>query len=193
MKHQIRSMAHMCRNALIVLWLIALGTILYSYTFQNELFQQQLQTFFAAGVVGYLSYFLLCCLRGFTLLPATYLTTIGVLFFPPLPLFLLTMMGILFSALCIYHFSGSFHLYTFFEHKHRKGIQKIRQGLNKNELLVVIFWNVLMIVPADLISYVCGVLKTDRNQFIIGTLIGQGIYSTVLIFGGSYLFKLLLL
>ncbi|MEK7645119.1 MAG: VTT domain-containing protein [Patescibacteria group bacterium] len=181
---------HVLRNLLFSVWSAALITILYTYFFQPDFFQHHLATVLAAGAVSYLSYFTLCCLRGFTLIPATYLTIAGMLFFPPLPLFILTLLGILFSALCIYHFSDSFHLYTFFEQRHKKGIQRIKQAVDKNELFIVILWNILAIVPADLISYVCGILKTDRDRFILGTLIGQGAYSAVLIFLPSYVMKL---
>ena len=130
------------------------------------------------------------CIRGFTLIPATYLTVLGLLFFPPLYLFILTLSGILVSSLFIYHFSESFHLYKFFEHKHKKSIDKIKREINEKELLIVVIWNLLPIVPADLVAYVCGILKTDKNKFLLGTLIGQGIYSAILIFFGHYMIKI---
>jgi len=178
------------RNTLLIVWLIILIVILYTYFFQNNFFQYHLKRIFAAGMIGYAFYFFLGCIRGFTLIPATYLTALGLLFFPPLYLFILTLSSILISSLFIYHFSKSFHLYKFFEHKHKKSIIKIKRGIEKNELFIVVIWNLLPIVPADLIAYVCGILKAHKNKFLLGTLIGQGIYSAILIFLGHYLIKI---
>jgi len=178
------------RNTLLIIWLTILIVILYTYFFQHDFFQYYLKSIFAAGIIGYVFYFFLGCIRGFTLIPATYLTVFGLLFFPPIYLFILTLLGILISSLFIYHFSESFHLYKFFEHKHKKSIDKIKREINKNELLIVVTWNLLPIVPADLIAYVCGILKTDKHKFLLGTLIGQGIYSAILIFLGHYIIKI---
>jgi uncharacterized membrane protein YdjX (TVP38/TMEM64 family) len=59
--------------------------------------------------------------------------------------------------------------------------------MNKNELSIVTIWNILPVVPADLMSYVCGTLKLNINKFILGTLIGQGIYFAIFIWFGNYL------
>lgn len=155
-----------------------------------SLFQAYLQGIFAAGMLGYLIYFILGCVRGFTLIPATYLLLPGLLIFPPLPLFVMTLASGLISALCIYYFAESFHLYKFFERKHKKNIQKIRRTMEKDELLMVITWNLLPIVPSDLISYACGIFKVNKHKFLFGTLIGQGIYFALIIFIGNYLIRI---
>ena len=184
------------KNIFLIIWLTILMVVLYTYFFQHnffQFFQYYLQEIFAVGITGYVLYFILGCLRGFTLIPATYLTTFGLLFIPPSHLFVLTLSGILISSLFIYNFSESFHLYKFFEYKHKKSINKIKREINKRELLIVVIWNLLPIVPADLIAYVCGILKTNRNKFLLGTLIGQSIYSGILIFFGHYLIKIFVL
>ena len=52
----------------------------------------------ASPVLGYALFLLLGSLRGFTLIPSTYLVAVGLLLFPPWPLFLLVMGGILVSS-----------------------------------------------------------------------------------------------
>jgi uncharacterized membrane protein YdjX (TVP38/TMEM64 family) len=73
------------------------------------------------------------------------------------------------------------------EKKHKERIVKIKKSLEKNELLIVTGWNLAPLVPTDLISYVCGILKVDKKKFLIGTLVGQGIYIFIFIFLGKHL------
>lgn len=155
---------------------------LYSYFLKYNIHE-----IFKVGILGYFVYFAISCLRGFTLIPATYITTLGVLFVPPLPLLFLTLLGIFISSLLIYNFSESFHFSRYFEHKHKEGIEKLKRVLKKEELPVVILWNLLPIVPGDLISYVCGMLKINKVKFLLGVLIGQGIHCTALIYLGNFI------
>lgn len=176
-----------------IIWLLFLLIVLYIYFFQQNLFLDYLKSLLAMGGVAYVIYFLLGCVRGFTMIPATYLTALGLIFFPPLPLFVMTLISTMVSAICIYYLSESLHLYKYFERKHKKSIDRLRNSLKKNELVAVIMGNLIPIWPADLTAYVCGIMKLNKRKFLIGTLIGQGIYSGFFIFLGHYLIKLFLL
>lgn len=48
------------------------------------------------------------CLRGFTLIPVTFLLVAAMPFFAPVPLYVMTMVGIAVSAATLYRFSHLF-------------------------------------------------------------------------------------
>ena len=58
------------------------------------------------------------CVRGFTLVPATYLLLAGMLMLPPVPLFLLTLAGILVSSTAVYYFAEAMGFAELFERRH---------------------------------------------------------------------------
>ncbi|MDP3947605.1 MAG: VTT domain-containing protein [bacterium] len=136
---------------------------------------------------GYTLFLLLGCLRGFTIIPVTSLIILGLLFFDTLPLFILTIAGIIVSAASVYYFSELLHLDEFFEQKHSRRIAKIKSVLQKNELPIIIGWSAFPFLPTDLISYVCGTLRVNFAKFILGILIGEGVTSATYIFFGHYL------
>jgi uncharacterized membrane protein YdjX (TVP38/TMEM64 family) len=127
--------------------------------------------------------------RGFTLVPATYLIVLGLLFFKPLPLYILTMVGIVVSSASIYYFFELLRLDEFLKRKYPKQIFKIRSALEKNELPIIIGWSAAPFLATDIICYICGSLRVNFIKFIIGVFIGEGITSGLYIFFGNYLLQ----
>jgi len=176
----------------ITIWLVVVVSAIYLYLFQRNLIRAQLQrAFFYSLVVGGSIYLLAGCLRGFTLIPSTYLVFIGIPFFPPAPLFLLTITGILISSASIYLFSKSLHLDEYFEREHKHRVVKVRSILQKNELPVIIGWSFFPFAPTDLICYVCGVLQVDFWKFLFGIFIGEGAICATYIFFGNHVLRFL--
>ena len=80
------------RYTLFTMWLLIVGGAMYLYFFEREFVQRELQGAFSASmVVGSIVYFLLGSFRAFTLVPATFLLVVGLPFFPPFLLLLVTM------------------------------------------------------------------------------------------------------
>lgn len=176
----------------IAFWLALFCAALYLYFFRPDFFQNQLQRVFSASLMlGYVLYLLLGCLRGLTLIPVTSLILLGLLFFAPIPLFILTITGILVSSASVYYFSEFLRLDEFFERKHSKRIAKIKSILQKHELPIIIAWSFFPLMPTDLICYVCGTLKINFKKFILGVLIGEGITCSIYIFFGHYIIQTL--
>lgn len=176
----------------IAFWLILFCGTLYLHFFHAGFFENQLQRVFSASLLlGYALYMLLGCLRGLTLIPVTSLILLGLLFFAPVPLFILTMAGILVSSASVYYFSKFLRLDEFFERKHQNRITRIKSILQKNELPIIIAWSLFPLVPTDLICYVCGTLRINFKKFIMGILIGEGITCGIYIFLGHYLIRAL--
>lgn len=138
-------------------------------------------------LLAYAIYILLGALRGFALIPVTNMVVIAIPIFPPLPLFVLTLVGILISSASIYAFAGSLRLAEYFERKHAEKAARVRAALGRNPTTIVTAWSFLPIVPTDLICYVCGVMKISFKRFLAGVLIGEGAICAIYIFAGHEL------
>jgi uncharacterized membrane protein YdjX (TVP38/TMEM64 family) len=176
----------------IGVWFCVVAGALYLFAFQRSLIQGELQrVFYYSLFVGELIYLLVGCLRGFTLIPSTYLVFLGIPFFPPRTLFVLTIAGILISSASIYYFSESLGLEEYFERKHKTRVLQVKGVLQKNELPIIIGWSFFPLAPTDMICYVCGVLEVDFWKFLFGILIGEGTICAIYIFLGDHLLRFL--
>jgi uncharacterized membrane protein YdjX (TVP38/TMEM64 family) len=138
-------------------------------------------------VLAYVIYIVLGAARGFALIPVTNLVVLAIPIFPPLPLFVLTLVGILISSASIYAFAGSLRLAEYFEQKHAEKTERVRAALKHSPTTIVTAWSFLPIVPTDVICYVCGVMKVSFMRFMTGVLIGEGAICAIYIFAGSQL------
>ena len=175
----------------IAVWFVLVTAAVYLYFFQRNLIQLEFQrAFYYSLVFGGTVYLLVGCLRGFTLIPSTYLVFVGIPFIPPRALFLLTIAGILISSASIYFFSESLHLDQHFEGKQKHRVAGLKAVLQKNELPVIIGWSFFPFAPTDLICYVCGILGIDFWKFLFGILLGEGAICGIYIFFGNYVLQL---
>ena len=171
-------------------WLLLLPLALYAYFFRGEALRGGLQHALSISVVfGYAVYLLLGCIRGFTLIPSTNLVLLGIPFLPPVPLFVLTLIGILVSSISIYYFSESLRLDELFQRKHRQRVEKVKTLLQRNQMPIIIGWSFFPLVPTDLICYVCGILKVNVVRFTMGVLIGEGAICGIYIFLGNHVLR----
>ncbi len=175
------------RRNLIAGWLLVIIAALAVRVFRPDLLQHELgraasiSTFFGASV-----YLLLGCLRGFTFIPSTYLVLVGLIFFRPVPLFVLSLGGILISSACIYLFSESLQLSPLFEQKYPQGIAKFKSAMQKHQLKIIVGWSFFPLLPTDAICYVCGVLRVSIRRLLLGVLLGEGLCTGLYVFlGGS--------
>lgn len=174
----------------VALWLTLLVGGLYMYFFHPTFFEGQLARITGVSLYfGYAVFFIVGALRGFTLIPSTYLIIVGLLFFEPLPLFILIMAGIVVSSLSVYYFSEFLNLDEFFEKHHYERVAQIKSVLEKNELPVIIVWSFAPFLPTDIICYVCGTLEVDVKKFILGICIGESLIVGTYVFFGEYLLK----
>jgi len=176
----------------IAVWILCAGSVLYFYYSRHDSLENGMRsaaavsTFVASGL-----YLLLGSIRGLTLIPSAGLMLLAIPFFPPMPLFALTVLGILISSTSIYYFSRSLHLAEYFELKHRAKIDRIRSLLQKNPTAIVVIWSFFPLAPTDLICYLCGAMRIRFDRFILGVLIGEGAICAIYVFIGDNLLRLL--
>jgi uncharacterized membrane protein YdjX (TVP38/TMEM64 family) len=178
------------RLALLAMWLLIVGGALYLYFFERAFIQQELQSAFSTSmIVGSIIYILLGSFRAFTLVPATFLLVIGLPFFPPLWLLIITMTAVVVSSSICYFFAEALHMDEFFERKHPKQIRKLKNLLQRYQLPIIIGWSFMMFLPTDLICYVCGTLRINFPKFIMGLLIGEGSVYAIYIYAADYFLR----
>ncbi len=174
------------RSFLVLLWLTAVGIAGFMYFFHHDALQQAL-----AGLAErpsgwrYTAYLVLGCLRGFTLIPVTYLVVAGMLVLPPLPLYLLTVAGIVVSSAAVYYFAERLRLGAFFERRYAPQVRELRAVLARRELPIVIAWSFFPMAPTDVICYICGALKVDLKKCLLGVTLGEGTICAIYIVIGT--------
>jgi uncharacterized membrane protein YdjX (TVP38/TMEM64 family) len=174
--------------ASLVIWILVIAAGAYFYIGRTDIIRDEFLVLSSsskalAGTV----YFLLGSLRGFTLIPVTYLLPFGLLFLSPIAHFLLTMGGVLVSSASVYYFSERLRLAAYFETRHAEHVDRIRRLLRRRELPIVIAWSFFPLAPTDLICYVCGSLGVDVRKMLAGIFVGEGLICAVYIFLGRQL------
>jgi len=173
-------------------WLLLLSVGLYLYFFRADFIRGGLRDAVSTSVLlGYGIYLFLGSIRGFTLIPSTHLVLLGIPFFRPVPLFILTIVGILISSASIYYFAESLHLDELFEGRHKDRVEKVKGVMQRNQMPIIIGWSFFPLAPTDLICYVCGVLKVNFLRFTVGVLLGEGTICAIYIFLGDHLLEFL--
>jgi uncharacterized membrane protein YdjX (TVP38/TMEM64 family) len=176
----------MHRKTVLVLWLALLATALYIYAFHRESLQGLLLEISDSPPVWVpVVYLALGCIRGFTLIPATYLVVAGMLVLPPVPLFALTVAGIIVSSAAVYYFAEAMRFDRFFERRYGPQVARLRALLLRRELPIVIAWSFFPLAPTDLICYVCGALKVDVKKCLLGVTLGEGGICAIYVFLGG--------
>lgn len=173
--------------------MLAIASGIYFYIARADIVRDEMLVLSASStVVAATVYFIMGCIRGFTLIPVTYLLPFGLLFLSPTVHFTLTIAGILVSSAGLYYFSERLQLADYFETRHGNHVARVRELLRRQELPIVIGWSFFPLAPTDLICYVCGSLGVDVRKMLVGILIGEGIICAVYIFLGRQLLSFLL-
>jgi uncharacterized membrane protein YdjX (TVP38/TMEM64 family) len=179
------------RTLRIGAWVLIAVVFAFFYSRYSGAWGQEINGLAQSSVLlAYAIYVALGVLRGFALIPVTNLVVLAIPIFPPLPLFALTLVGILVSSAGIYAFSGSLKLAEYFEKKHARHAERLRTALQRNPTAIVTAWSFLPIVPTDLICYVCGAMRVSFRRFMLGVLVGEGAICALYIFAGQQILRL---
>src|SRR5688572_19556053 len=175
----------------LAIWALFVAAFAFLYYTYSSVWGTELTQLAAASVwLAYAVYVVLGALRGFALIPVTNLVVLAIPLFPPVPLLVLTLVGIAISSASIYAFAGSLKLGEYLERKHAQHMDRLQAALRRNPTSIVSAWSFLPIVPTDLICYVCGVMKISFRRFMLGVLVGEGAICAIYIFAGTSLLDL---
>jgi uncharacterized membrane protein YdjX (TVP38/TMEM64 family) len=179
------------RRVLGIVWFAVVTATIYLVLFRRGFVTVRLEAAAAQSIVaGGALYLLLGCFRGFTLIPATSLVLVGIVFFPPWPLLALTLAGILVSSASIYYFSEALHIEELLQTKHAHRLDRLRGLLDRHGFPIIVAWAFFPLAPTDLICYLSGVLRIRVLTCLLGVLIGEGAICAIYIFLGHGLLQL---
>jgi len=180
------------RLVFTVVWVVIVVAALYVYVFHREAIRGEVeQAFSASGLIAAVLYLLFNAIRPFTLIPPSFFLFAAMPFIAPPLLFGLTLISIAVSSSAFYWFSELLHLDELFERDHRDKIERLRGLLQRHELPIIIGWSFFLVLPTDLLCYVCGTLRINYPKFLMGVLIGEGTIFGIYIFFGRYLMDVL--
>ena len=163
------------RRVLVALWAAVVATGLYGFLFRRAALHAALSDASSASFLAAAALYLAFgCLRGFTLIPSTTLVLLAVPFFPPAPLFALTVAGILISSSSIYFFAEALHLDEVFAGLHSARLERLRRAMTRFELPIIVGWSFVPLAPTDLVCYACGVFGIRFWKCLVGVAIGEG-------------------
>ena len=173
------------RAVVLGLWMGLLIGALYVYFFEQNAVQRLLSGLSDSPPLwAYVVFLALVCIRGFTLVPATYLVVAGMLVLPPVPLYVLTLVGIVVSSAAVYYFAEAMQFDRFFERRYGRQVARLRALMVRRELPIVVIWSFFPLAPTDLVCYVCGALRVDLKKCLLGVTIGEGSICAIYIFAG---------
>lgn len=178
------------RLILLVVWLAVVTATLYGFLFHREDLQSHLASATdLSAVAGATAYLALGCARGFSLVPVTSLVLLGLPFFPPVTLFLLTLAGILVSSTCIYRFTEALHLDELIRRRHGRVLGRLQASLERHGLPIIAGWSFFPLAPTDAVCYLSGVLKIGLGTCLLGVGLGEGAICGIYIFLGDQLLR----
>lgn len=178
------------RRLLTAIWAVGAGAALYMYFFHRDGVEDALAGATSVSLVaGGALYMLFGCLRAFTLIPVTSLVLLGIVFFPPLPLFVLTLAGILVSSASVYYFAEALHVDEVLRRKHAHQIDRVQRLLQRYGFPIIVGWAFFPLLPTDLICYLSGVVRVRITTVLAGVAIGEGAVCGIYIFLGDSLLR----
>jgi len=178
------------RYALFAIWLLIAGGALYLYFFKRELVRTEMRDALSASFwVASISYVVIGSFRAFTLVPATFPLLVAMPFFDPWVLLGLTIPCIAISSSICYWFAEAIHMDEVFERKYPRQIHKLKAALQTYQLPIIIGWSFFLLLPTDLICYVCGTLRINFTKFLIGVVIGEGSVYAIYIYAADYFLR----
>lgn len=133
-------------------------------------------------------YLFISLVRGIFLIPSTPFVFAGIILFPeqPLLVFLISLLGVSFSASFIYFFAQ----YLEFDHlisKKEKRLYNIKTKINQYGFWIVLVWSFFPIVPTDLICYIASITKMSYWKFISALFIGESLLIALYVWFGDYI------
>lgn len=165
--------------------MIAISLLLY-FLNPDTFTPENIRTFFSANLFAGLGmYLLLTSMRAFTLIPMTPLLVAGIVVFPAWPLFWVNLGGIVISSAIIYYLAGYLGFDRFFRRHYPKQIDKLTNLLRNREFPIIVGWSFMMVLPTDLLVYVCSILRVSAFKTLLGVAIGEGLVCGLYIYSGA--------
>ena len=165
---------------LIVIWLLKVFNVAATPLFAN------LQTFFMNyGLAGI---FLATILAG-TIVPlgSPALVAVAALFIDPIPLILVASIGFTIGMTINYALAYKLGRNFVAKRVEPEHLNQITRAWSKWGLVIYVIFGLTPILPVELLSFICGLLKTRVSTFLLLSFIPRLIVFTVIVYFGRYI------
>ncbi|HHG84259.1 MAG TPA: TVP38/TMEM64 family protein, partial [Bacteroidetes bacterium] len=165
------------KKILFVVWLLLIAVAVSFYFLFPEYFtvsaiQTGLQNYQGPLLLGYLG---ISLVRGIFFIPSTPFVLAGAIIFPNQAwmVVFISICGVLAGSTYVYFFTEYLEVEKVFRKNFKARFEKVKKGMTKYGLWIVVAWAFIPVVPTDLISYTAGVTKMPYWKFAIGILLGE--------------------
>ncbi len=167
-----------------MVWLLTILLFFILYRTNNELFSISFLKEFTGNykIIAVSIYILVLSVLGLFFIPSTPFVLAGIVLFPPIEVYIYSLIGILTSSTIVYYFAKFLNLDETFERKYPKKITKLKKALSKVEFPIIFGWSLLPMAPTDLIIYISSILKISFKKCLLGVILGEGILNIIYIF-----------
>ena len=165
---------------LIVIWLLKVFNVAATPLFAN------LQTFFINyGLAGI---FLATILAG-TIVPlgSPALVAVAALFIDPIPLILVASIGFTIGMTINYALAYKLGRPFVAKRMEPEHLDQIMHAWSKWGLVIYVIFGLTPVLPVELLSFICGLLKTRVSTFLLLSFIPRLIVFTLIVFFGRYI------
>lgn len=180
------------KKIIYLIWLSLIGLLLIAYLKNPQIatpkYIVQFIKEFETNI--FLVYIGLSLVRGFFLIPSTPFVIGGGLLFPDklLLVLIVSMLGVLFSALSLYYFADLLGFSKYLEKKYPSQVKIWEDRLNEPKAtLYVLAWSFFPLVPTDLICYVAGIVKMRIIYVLMGVFFGELTLNILYVYFGQYM------
>lgn len=140
------------------------------------------------GPFAFATFIVISLTRSFLLLPCTPFVLAGAVSFPqwPLPVFVISLAGIVVGALLVYSFPSFGGYNRLLEEKYPNKIAVLKDKLHgKFAFWIVSGWSFFPLVPTDAVCYVAGLVKMPPLKMIVAVILGELPLVTAYVFLGA--------
>ncbi len=182
------------KRILGIAWLFFFaGFIILYFVYAGELTPENISGFLKNYQSGMLFlYFVLCTLRGLTMIPGTPFLLAGIMLFNDSPFLLLGVFlaSMLVTSALMYCLADKLGFSTYFERNYPEKIALIRKKLDgRNGFVFIFLWAFAPFTPTDLICYVAGSVRMRFFNLITPLLAGEAIICAFYILNGHLLLE----
>jgi uncharacterized membrane protein YdjX (TVP38/TMEM64 family) len=175
------------KKYIISIWILLLVSFATFLIMRPGLIDPKEFVLFIEGfwVWAFLVYAIVFLIRGILLVPSTPLIIAGILLFPGNPhiVFIISMIGVIFSSFIIYQFSDVLGLNEQYD-KHVQNI-KMRKIIEKYGFFAVALWSFFLILPTDLVCYIAGAVRMKLYKFLAAIMLGEGLIIGIFVYSGK--------
>ena len=139
-----------------------------------------------------IAYLIFCSLRAFTLIPNMTVLLVGTLVISnPWALLVTSLIGFVISSSLIYFFGEDTGMDKILLAKYPDKVEKIKLSTDRYGAPIIFLWGFLPAIPADLISFILGIIKFNYWRFILPHTLSHIVTYSIIIFGSKSLWTLL--